>query len=191
MLNILQARRQQYMNCELPDVQAGFKKGRGTRGQIANIHWIIKKARDSRKTSALWTMSKPLTIWITTNWKILKEMEIPDHIPCLLRNLYACQKATVRTLHGTTDWFKIGKGERQGCILLSLSCNLYAEYIMRNVRLDESQARIEIARKNINNLRYADDITLMAGSEEELKSILMTVKEESEKAGLKLNIQKT
>ena len=93
-----------------------------------------------------------------------------------MRNLYACQKATVRTLLGTTDWFKIGKGERQGCILLSLSCNLYAEYIMRNVRLDESQARIEIARKNINNLRYADDITLMAGSEEELKSILMRVK---------------
>ena len=114
MLKILQARLQQYMNCERPDVQAGFRKGRGTREQIANICWIIKKG-SSRKTSisALLTMPKPLTMWITINWKILKEMGIPDHLTCLLRNLYACQEAIVRTEHGTTDWFQTGKGVRQ------------------------------------------------------------------------------
>ena len=105
MLKILQARLQQYVNHELPDFQAGFRKGRGTRDQIANIHWIIKKT----STSALLTMPKPLTVWITTNWKILEEMGIPDHLTCILRNLYAGQEATVRTGHGTTDWFQIGK----------------------------------------------------------------------------------
>ena len=124
-------------------------------------------------------------------WKILKEMEIPDHLTCLLRNLYAAQKATVRTGHGTTDWFQIEKGARQGCILSLCLFNLYAEYIMRNGGLDEAQARIKIAGRNINNLRYAGDTTFMAESEEELKSVLMKVKEESEKVGLKLNIQKT
>ena len=123
-------------------------------------------------------------------WKILKEMGILDHLTCLLRNLYAGQEATVRIGHGTTDWFQIGKGVNQGCMLSFNLFNLYAEYIMRNARLDEAQAGIEIARRNINNLIYADDITLMAESEE-LKSILMKVKEESEKVGLKLNIQKT
>ena len=136
-------------------------------------------------------MSKPLTVWITTNWKILKEMGIPDHRTCLLRNLYAGQEASVRTGHGTTDWFQIRKGACQGRILSRCLFNLYAEYIMWNARLDEVQARIKIARRNINNLRYADDNTLMAESKEELKSLLMKVKEESEKAGLKLNIQKT
>ena len=124
-------------------------------------------------------------------WKILKEMGIPDHLTCLLRNLYAGQEATVRTGHGTTDWFQIGKGVCQGCILSPCLFNLYAEYIMRNAGLEETQAGIKIARKNINNLRYADDTNLMAESEEELKSLLMKVKEESEKVGLKLNIQKT
>ena len=124
-------------------------------------------------------------------WKILKEMGIPDHLTCLLRNLYAGQEATVRTGHGTTDWFQIGKGIYQDCILSPCLFNLYAEYIMRNTGLDEAQAEIKIARRNINNLRYADDTTLMAESEEELKSLLMTVKKESEKAGLKLKIQKT
>ena len=124
-------------------------------------------------------------------WKILKEMGIPDHLTCLLRNLYAGQEATVRTGHGTTDWFQIGKEVRQGYILSPYSFNLYAKYIMRNAGLDKAQARIKISRRNINNLRYADDTTLMAESEEELKSILMKVKEKSEKAGLKLNIQKT
>ena len=124
-------------------------------------------------------------------WKILKEMGIPDYLTCLLRNLYAGQEATVRTGHGTTDWFQIGKEVRQGCILSSCLFNLYAEYIMQNARLDEAQARIKIARRNINNHRYVDDTTLMAESEEELRSLLMKVKEESEKVGLKLNIQKT
>ena len=124
-------------------------------------------------------------------WKILKELEIPDHLTCLLRNLYAGQEATGRTGHGTKDLFQIGKGEHQGCILSPCLFNLYAEYIMRNTGLDEAQAGIKIARININNLRYADDTTLMAESEEELKSLLMKVKEESEKVGLKLNIQKT
>ena len=118
-------------------------------------------------------------------------MGIPDHLTCLLRNLYAGQEATVRTGHGTTDWFQIGKGVRQGCILSPCLFNLYAEYIMRNAGLEEAQAGIKIARRIINNLRYADDTTLMAESEEELKSLLMKVKEESEKVGLKLNIQKT
>ena len=136
-------------------------------------------------------MPKPLTVWITINWKILKEMGIPDHLICLLRNLYAGQEATVRTGHGTTDWLQIGKGVRQGCILSPCLFNLYAEYIMRNAGLEETQAEIKIARRNINNLRYADDTTLMAESEEELNSLLMKVKEESEKVGLKLNIQKT
>ena len=151
-----------------------------------------KKQESSRKTSisALLTMPKPLTVWITINWKILKEMGIPDHLTCLLRNLYTGQEATVRTRHGTKDWFQIGKGVRQGCILSPCLFNLYAEYIMRNAGLDEVQAGIKIAGRNINNLRYTDVTNLMAESEE-LKSILMKVKEESEKVGLKLNIQKT
>ena len=126
-----------------------------------------------------------------TLWKIVQEMGIPDHLTCLLRNLYAGQEATVRTGHGTTDWFQIGKGVRQVCILSPCLFNLYAEYIMRNAALDEAQAGNKIAGRTINNLRYADDTTLMAESKEELKGLLMKVKEESEKAGLKLNIQKT
>ena len=124
-------------------------------------------------------------------WKILKEMGIPGHLMCLLRNLYAGQEATVRTGHGTTDWFQIGKGVHQGCILSPSLFNLYAEYIMRNAGLDEAQAGIKIAERNINNLRYVDDTTLMAESEKELKSLLLQVKEESEKVDSKLNFQKT
>ena len=124
-------------------------------------------------------------------WKIFQEMGIPDHLTCLLRNLYAGQEATVRTRHGTTDWFQIRKGVRQGCILSPCLFNLYAEYIVRNARLDEAPAGIKIAGRNINNLRYADDTTLMAESKEELKSLLMKVKEESKKTVLKFNIQKT
>ena len=152
-----------------------------------------KKQESSRKTSisALLTMPKPLTVDHNKLWKILKEMGIPDHLTCLLRNLYAGQEATVRTGLGTTDWFQIGKGVCQGCILSPCLFNLYAEYIMRNTGLEEAQAGIKIAGRNINNLRYADDTTLMAESEEELKSLLMKVKVESEKVGLKLNIQKT
>ena len=151
-----------------------------------------KKQESSRKTYtfALLTMPNPLTVWITTNWKILKEMEIPGHLTCLLRNLYAGQEATVRTGHGTTDWFQTGKGVHQGCILSPCLFNLYAEYIMRNARLDEAQAGIKTDGRNINNLRYADDTTLMAESEEELKSLLKKVKEKGEKFHLKVNIQK-
>ena len=123
----------------------------------------------------------PLSHWITTKWKIHQEMGIPDYFICLLRNLYAGQEATVKTRHGTTDWFQLGKGVHQGCILSPCLFNLYAECIMRNARLDEAQAGIKIAGRNINNLRYADDTTLMEESEEELKSLLMKVKEESEK----------
>ena len=143
-----------------------------------------KKQESSRKTSisALLTTPSSLTLWVTANWKILKEMGIPDHLTCLLRNLYAGHEGTVRTRHETTDCFQIGKG--QGCILSPCLLNLYAEYIMQNARLDEAQAGIKIARRNINNLRYAYDTTLMAESEEELKSLLMKVKEESEKPGL-------
>ena len=152
-----------------------------------------KKQESSRKTpiSALLNTPKTLTVWITTNWKILQEMGIPDHLTCLLRNLYAGQEETVRSGHGTTDWFQIGKGVHQGCILSPCLLNFYADYIIRNAGLNEAQAGIKVAGRNINNLRYADDATIMAESEEELKSLLMKVKEESEKVGLKLNIQKT
>ena len=149
-----------------------------------------KKQESSRKTSisTLFTMKTFDCVDHNKMWKILKEMGIPDHLTCLLRNLYAGHEATVRTGHGTTDWLQIGKGVRQGCILSPCLLNLYAEYIMRNARLEEAQAGIKIAGRNINNLRYADDTTLMAESEEELKSLLMQVKEESGKVGSKLNI---
>ena len=181
------------MNCELPDVQAGLRKGRGTRDQIANINWIIKKAREFQKNIYLCFIDYAKVFDCVDHnklWKILKEMGIPDHLTCLLRNLCADQEATIRTGHGTTDWFQIGKGVRQGCILSPYLSNLYVEYIMRNAGLEEAQAGIQIVGRNINNFRYADDTTLMAESEEELKSLLMKVKEESEKVGLKLNIQK-
>ena len=133
-------------------------------------------------------MPKPLTVDHNKLWKILQDMGIPDHLTCLLRNLYAGQESTVRTGHGTTDWFQIGKGVCQGCILSPCLFNLYAEYTMRNAGLNEVQSRIKISGRNINNLRYADNTTIKAENEEELKSLLMKVKEESEKAGLKLNI---
>ena len=183
-----------YVNCEIPDGQAGFRKGRGTRDQIVNICWIIKKAREFQKKIYFCFIGYAKAFDSVDHnklWKILQEMGIPDHLTCLLRNLYAGQEATVKTGHGTTDWFQIGKGVRQGCILSPCFFNFYAEYITRNAGLEEAQAGIKIARRNLNNLRYADDTTLMAESEEELKSLLMKVKEESEKVGLKLNIQKT
>ena len=192
MLKILQARLQQYVNCELPDVQAGFRKGRGSRDQIASIHWIIKKAREFQKNIYFCFIDYTKAFDCVDHnklWKILQEMGIPDHLICLLRNLYAGQEARVRTGHGTTDWFQIGKGVCQGYILSPCLYNLYTEYIMRNTGLEEAQAGIKIAGRNTNNLRYADDTTLMAESKEELKS-LMKVKEESEKFVLKLNIQK-
>jgi len=181
-LKILQARLQQYMNSELPDVQAGFTKGRETRDQIANICWIIEKAREFQKNIYFCFIDYDKAFdFVDHNklWKILKDMGIPDHLTYLLRNLYAGQEATVRTGHGTTDWFRIGEGVQQGCILAPCLFNFYAEFIMRNAGLEEAQAGIKIAGRNLNNLRYADDTTLMAESEEELKSLLMKVKEES------------
>ena len=172
MLKILQARLQQYVNRELPDIQVGFRTGRGTWDQTANICWIIKKAREFQKNiySCFIDYAKAFDyVYHNKLWEILKEMGIPGHLTCLIRNLYAGQEATVRTRHGTTDWFQIGKEVRQGCILSPWSFNLYEGYIMQNARLDEAQAGIKIAGRNINNLRYADDTTLMAESEE-LKS---------------------
>ena len=172
----------------------GLRIGRGPRDQIANICGIHKKAREFQKNIYFCFIDYAKAFDCVDHnklWKILKEMGIPDHLTCLLRNLYAAQEATVRTGHGTTDWFQIGKGVCQGCILSPHLFNLYAEYIMRNTGLGEAKAGIKIARRNINNLRYTDDSTLMAEIEEELKSLLMKVKEESEKFGLKLNIQKT
>ena len=186
MLKIFQARVQQYVNRELPDVQAGFRKSRGTRDQVANIRWIMEKAREFQKNIYFCFIDYAKAFDCVDHnklGKILKEMGIPDHLVCLLRNLYAGQEATVRTGHGTTAWFQIGKGVPQGCILSSCLFNLYAEYIMRNAGLEETQAGIKIAGRKINNLRYADDTTLMAESEEELKSLLMKVKVESENVG--------
>ena len=178
----------------IPDVQAGFRKGRGTRDQIANIHWIIEKPRVLEKYLFLlyWLCQ---SLWFMSHnklWKILKEMGIPDHLTCLLRNLYAGQEATVRTGHETTGWFQIGKGVRQGCIILS-SClfNLICRVHHEKCWAGWSTSWNQDCQENFNDLRYADDTTLMAESEEELKSLLMKVKEESEKVSLKLNIQKS
>ena len=154
------------MNRELPNVQAGFRKGRGSRDQIANIRWIIKKAREFQKNIYFCSIDYDAKTFDCVDynklWKILKEMGILDHLTCLLRNLYAGEEATVRTGHGTTDSFQIGKGVCQGCILSPCLFNFYAEYIMRNAGLEEAQAGIKIAGKNISNLRYADDTTFTA-----------------------------
>ena len=173
-------------------VQLDLEKAEEPEIKLPTYFGSLKKQECSRKTStsALLTMPKSLTVWITSNWKILQEMGVPGHLTCLLRNLYAGQEATIRTGHGTTDWFQIGEGVRQGCILSLCLFNLYTQYIMQNAGLDEAQAGIKIPGRNINNLRYADDTALMAESEGELKSLLMKVKEESEKVGLNLNIQK-
>ena len=171
---ILQARLQQYMNRELPDVRVGFRKGRGTRDQIANIRWIMEKAREFQKDIYFCLMDYGKAFNCVDHnklWEILQEMGIPDHLTCLLRNLYAGQEATVRTGHGTIDWFQSRKRVCQGYILSPCLFNFYAEYTVRNAGLEEAQAGIKIAGRNINILRYADDTTLMAESEEELKSL--------------------
>ena len=178
MLKILQARLQQYVKCELPDVQAGFRKDRGTRDQIATIHWIIEKAREFQKDIYFCFIDYAKAFDCVDHNKL--ENSSKDGNTCHLRNLYADLEATVRTGHGTTDWFQVGKGICQGCILSPCLFNLYAEYIRRNAGLEEAQAGIKISRRNINNLRHAGDTTLTAESEEELKSLLMKVKEESE-----------
>ena len=168
------------MKHELPDVQAGFRKGRGTRDQIANICWIMEKAREFQKNIYLCFIDYAKAFGCVDHhrlWRIIQEMGIPEHLTCLLRNLWTGQEATVRTGLVRTDWFQIGKGVHQGCILSPCLFNLYAEYIMRNAGLDEPKAGI---KRNINNLRYADDTTLMAESKE-LKSLLMKVKERVKK----------
>ena len=178
----------------MTDIQAGLRKGRGTRDQFANIGWIIEKTRVFQNNIYFCFIYYAKVfdfVYQNKLWKILQEMGIPDLLTYFLRNLYAGQEATVRTGHETTDWFQIGKGVRQGCILSPCLFNFYAEYMMQNAGLDEAQAGVKIARRNINNLRYADDTNLMAESGEKLKSLLMKLKEESEKTGLKLNIQKT
>ena len=184
ILKTLQARLQ-HVNHELPDVQAGFRKGRGMRDEIANICWLIKKAREFQKRYLLFIFF--FLSFLNTSafdsvddhrlWKILQEMGIPDHLTCLLRNLNAGQEATVRTAHGTTDWFQIREEVCQGCILSPYLFNLFAEYIMWNARLDEAQAGSNIAGGNINNLRYSEDTTLLAKSKEELMIHLLKVKE--------------
>ena len=170
-----------------------LEKAEEQQNQIANVGWIIEKASEFQKDTCCFIDYSKFFDCVDDNklWKILKEIVIPDHLTCLLRNLYAGQEATVRTGHGTTDWVKIWKGVCQGCILSPCLFNLYAEYIMRNARLDETQAGIKISRRNINNLRYADDTILKTESKEELKNLLMKVKEESGKAGVKLSVQKT
>ena len=163
MLKILQARLQQYVNQDLPDVQAGFRKGRGTRDQIANIHWIIEKAREFQKNIYFRFIDYAKAFDCVDHkklWNIFQEMGIPNHLTCLLRNLYADWEATVRTRHETADWFQIRKGVRQGYILSSCLFNVYTKYIMWNAGLDAAQAGIKIAGRNINNLTYADDTML-------------------------------
>ena len=180
------------MNRELPDGQAGFRIGRGTRDQIANIHWIIEEVREFQKNIyfCFTDCAKAFDcVDHTKLWKILKEMRIPDHLTCILRNMYAGQEATVRIGYRTTDWFQIGKGVRvKAAFCHPAYLTLYAEYIMQNAELDEAQAGIKIVRRNINN--HADDATLVAESKE-LQSLLVKMKEESENISLKLNIQKT
>ena len=193
MLEYFQARLQQYRNHEHPGVQTGFRKGRGTRDQVPTSAESSKKQEFQKNIYFCFIDYAKAFDCVNHNklWKILQRMGIPDHVTCLLRNPYAGQEATVRTGHGTTDWFQIGKGVCQSCILSSSLFNSYEEYIMWNARLDEAQAGIKIVRRNINNLWNANDTTLMVESKEELKSFLMKVKEESENAGLKLSIQKT
>ena len=181
------------MNPEFPDVQAGFRKGRGTRDLMANIHSTIEKAREFQINIYFCFIDYVKAFDSVDHrklWKILQEMKIWDHLMCLLRNLYTCQEAAVRSGHGATDWFQIGKGICQSCILSLCLFNFYAEYIMWNAGLDETQAGIKISRRNINNFRCADDTTLMTENEEELKSLLMKVKEENEKTGLSSTFKK-
>ena len=180
MLKILQARLQQYMNRELPDVQAGFRKGRGMRDQIDNVCWIIEKTREFQKNVCFIDYTKAFDCVDHNKWlKILKEMGIPDQLTGFLRNTYAGQEATVRTVYGTTDWFQIGKEVRHGCILSPCLFNLYANYIMGNAQMDKSQVGIKITRRNINHLSCADDPTLIAEQKEE--EPFDENKEESEK----------
>ena len=193
ILKILQARLQQYMNCELPEVDVGFRKGKGTRDRIANICWIIEKARDFQKNIYFYFIDYSKAFDCVNHNKLKNsDRDANARSPDLPSEKSVCRSgSTVRTGHGTTDWCQIGKVIHQGCILSPCLFNFYAEYIMRNAGLEEAQAGIKIAGRNISNLRYTDDTTLMGKSKQELKSLLMKVKKESEKVGLKPNIQKT
>ena len=182
------------MNWEIPDVQGWLKKGRGTKDQIANICWLIERAKEFQKYIYFCFIDYAKAFDCVDHnklWKILQGLRIPAYLTCLLRNLYAGQEVTVRTGHGTMDWFHIGNGVHQGCILSPCLFNFYAEYITQNVRRDEAQAGIKTGGRNISNFRYANYTTLMTENKEELKSLLMKVKEESKKNVLKLNIKKT
>ena len=181
ILKILQVRLQQYVNCELPDVQAGFRKGRETRNQIANICWIIEKARELQENIYFCLIDYAKVFDCVDHnklWKILQEIEIPDHLTCLQQKSVCRSRTTLRTVHGTTVWFQIGKGVCRGCILSPCLFNFYAVYVMQNSSLDESQDGVKTAGTNFSNLSYADDTTLMAERVEERKSLLMKVKEE-------------
>uniref|UniRef100_A0A803SQS2 ribonuclease H n=1 Tax=Anolis carolinensis TaxID=28377 RepID=A0A803SQS2_ANOCA len=194
MLKILQGRLQQYMERELPDIQDGFRKVKGMRDQVANIRWIMEEVREFQKNIYFCFIDYSKAFDCVDHnklWHVLGGMGIPSHLVCLLRNLYKDQVATVRTDHRTTDWFKIGKRVWQGCVLSPSLFNLYAEHIMQLTGLEESKAGVKIVGRNIKNVRYADDTTLMAESEEELRSLITKVKEESAKAGLHLNVKKT
>ena len=199
VLKIFQGRLQQYLkqmftfNQMFQMFKVVIEKAEEPEIKLPTSAGSWKRQESSRKISisALLTMTKSLTVYHNKLWKILKEMRIPDHLTCPMRNLYAGQEATVRTGHGPTDWLPTGEGVHQSCISSLYLFNLHAEYIMRNAGLEEAHAGIKIARRNINNLRYADDTTLMAESKKKLKSLLMKVKVESEKVGVKLNIQKT
>ena len=194
MLKILQARLQHYVNCDFQMVKLVLEKAEEMEIKLPVSSGSSKKQESSRKKPIYFCFIDYVKAFDCVDhnnlWKILKEMGIPDHLTCLLSNLFAGQEVTVRTGHGTTDWLQTAKGVRQGCILSPCLFNFYAEYIMRNAGLEEAQAGIKIARRNLNNLRYADDSTPMAENEEELKSLLMKVKGENEKVGLKLNIRK-
>ena len=180
------------MERDLPDVQAGFRRGRGTRDQIANIRWITEKTREFQKEIYFCFIDYTRAFDCVDHnklWVSFQNMGVPNHLICLLKNLYADQEATVRTEEGLTKWFKIEKDVRQGCILSPYLFNLYAEYIIRNAEEEETEVGIRIVGRKTNNLRYANDTTLMAENEEDLKNLLLKVKEESVKAGLLLNIK--
>ena len=194
MLKIIQRRLQPFLEREMADTQAGFRTGRGTRDQIANLRWILEKTREFQKEFYICFIDYSKAFDCVNHeklWNILMEMGVPSHLIILIRNLYTEQQASVRTEHGKTKWFNIGKGVRQGCILSPYLFNLYTEYIMRKTGIDETTAGIKIGGRNINNLRYADDTTLLAETADDLKHLLTKVKTESETAGLKLNMKKT
>jgi hypothetical protein len=177
----------------MPDTQAGFQKGRRTRDQIASLRWIMEKAREYQKEFYLCFIDYSKAFDCVDHkklWFVIKEMGVTTHVIVFMKNLYTNQQASVKTEYGNTNWFNIGKGVRQGCILSPYLFNLYAEYIMRKASIDEAAARIKIGGRNINILRYADDTTLLAETADDLKYLLQKVKEESAAAGLKLNMKK-